>query len=200
MTPEKLLRLLKRTIQRQRLHRHLKSADPLKVIVGAASSSYEGWYATDRDLLDIRSASDWKRLFRPASIDRLLAEHVLEHLSEAECRTALQESFHYLKVGGLFRIAVPDGYRRDTAYLEEVRPPKDGHKMLFTIDTLLPLLHDCGFHSTALEFFDAQERFHHRPWDSGDGSVQRSYRFDRQKDFKRGELYYTSLIVDARKP
>ena len=200
MSFRKFLRPLKRTIQIQILRNRMNSVQPLHVILGAGSSCYEGWHSTDRHILDITSASDWKRLFRPASIDRLLAEHVLEHLSEPECRVALQESFRYLKAGGVFRIAVPDGYRRDPVYQEEIGPPKDGHQTLFTIDTLLPLLKDCGFQTTALEFFDAKEQFHHYPWDPNDGYVQRSYRFDQQEDFKRGGLYYTSLIVDAGKP
>ena len=50
-----------------------------------------------------------------------------------------------------------------------------------------------------LEYFDADEEFHSVRWDSTDGHVKRSVRFDDQVAFKRSDLYYTSLIVDAVK-
>ena len=80
-----------------------------------------------------------------------MAEHVLEHLSESECILALQQCRLYLRHGGLLRLAVPDGYRRDSAYMAEVTPPKDGHKMLFTVDSLVSMLESAGFRAVPLE-------------------------------------------------
>jgi predicted SAM-dependent methyltransferase len=77
--------------------------------------------------------------------------------------------------------------------------PRDGHKVVFTIDNLVPLLESVGFQVTPLEYFDANEEFHARPWDEREGHIKRSIRFDDQVAFKRGEMYYTSIIVDARK-
>ena len=37
------------------------------------------------------------------------------------------------------------------------------------------------------------------PWDEREGHIKRSIRFDDQVAFQRGEMYYTSIIVDARK-
>jgi predicted SAM-dependent methyltransferase len=175
-------------------------ARPLNVIIGAGPTKLPGWFHTDKEILDISSPDDWRNLFEPESIDRLFAEHVLEHLSEAEGRTALKESYGYLRRGGLFRIAVPDGYRRDAAYVAEASPPNDGHQVFYRIDTLIPLLVSLGFSVTPLEYFDQNEQFHAEPWDESNGLVMRSVRFDRQEDFRRGNLYYTSLIVDAHKP
>ena len=62
------------------------------------------------------------------------------------------------------------------------------------------MLERTGFEVRPLEYFDADERFHAASWDSADGYVKRSVRFDDQVAFKRGDLYYTSLIVDAVKP
>lgn len=183
-----------------RLHKQLATAQLLNVVVGSASTSYPGWFQTDQEVLDITSPNDWCKLFAPESIDRLLAEHVLEHLTEAECRIALGEAFRYLKQGGLFRIAVPDGYRRDAPYVAEVSPPNAGHQVLYNMNTLVPLLEGVGFAVEPLEYFDEQENFHARPWDENEGMITRSHRFDKQQDFQRGELFYTSLIVDARKP
>lgn len=186
--------------RRQALRREANSAKPLNVILGSGPVTYPGWIATDSEVLDVISVRDWKRLFPPCSIDRLMAEHLFEHLSDSECTIAFMECFRYLKPGGLLRIAVPDGNRKDTDYVEEVTPPKDGHKMLFTVEDLMKRLVQTGFDVTPLEYFDAKEEFHCYPWDETDGLIRRSARYDTQERFKRGRLYYTSLIVDARKP
>jgi predicted SAM-dependent methyltransferase len=181
------------------LRKQMGSTRPLNVVIGAGGTAFEGWFSTDSNILDITSPHDWRKLFKPESIDRLLSEHVLEHLSEPECKMALTQCYRYLKPGGLLRIAVPDGYRKDADYVAEVSPPKDGHQVLFTVDTLVPLLESVGFRATPLEYFDAQETFHFFQWDEADGYIERSLRFDTQEEFKRDNLFYTSLIVDAKK-
>lgn len=191
---------IRRKYNIDRLRRQIRSSAPLKVVIGGGQTSYEGWIFTDRDLLDITNPRDWSSLFDPDSIDRLLCEHVLEHLSETEGVIALTESYRHLKPGGLMRIAVPDGFRRDPAYVAEASPPNAGHQVFYNIDTLPPLLVSVGFSVLPLEYFDQNEQFHAQSWDESDGLIMRSARFDTQKDFQRGELYYTSLIVDARKP
>lgn len=185
---------------RRQLHRQIRSARPLNIVIGGGQTSYAGWTKTDRDILDITKADDWAKLFEPESIDRILCEHVLEHLTEADCKVALAQCYRHLRPGALIRIAVPDGYRRDAAYVAEASPPKDGHEVLYNIESLTRLLEWAGLVVTPLEYFDAAEQFHARDWNESDGFIMRSVRFDTQKDFQRGELYYTSLIVDARKP
>jgi len=176
------------------------NARPLKVILGAGSVTVPGWIETDADLLDVTSVRSWERLFLPDSIDRLMSEHVFEHLSDSQCTAALAHCFHYLKPGGLLRVAVPDGHRRDPEYVREVVPPKDGHQLLFTVESLVERLTGVGFEATPLEYFDEAEQFHSLPWEEADGLIRRSVRYDTQERFRRGRLYYTSLIVDARKP
>src|SRR5437899_2395019 len=116
---------VRRNANVRKVRRMARSTRPLNVVIGGAQSAYEGWLTTDLDILDIVSPSDWTDLFEPSSIDHLLAEHVFEHLSERECEIAFAECYKYLRPGGLLRIAVPDGYRRDPAYVAEVTPPKD---------------------------------------------------------------------------
>jgi predicted SAM-dependent methyltransferase len=181
------------------LRKQIGAARPLKVVLGAGPTTFSGWLQTDKELLDVTSPSDWSALFEPASIDSLLSEHMLEHLSPEDARVALGECYRYLKPGGLFRIAVPDGYRRDPAYVAEAAPPNDGHQVFYNVDTLTAALQEAGFKTTALEYFDAGENFHAIPWDEKDGYIQRSVRFDSQQDFRRGDLFYTSVIIDARK-
>lgn len=171
----------------------------MNVVIGASGQTFDGWVSTDVECLDLTSPQAWERMFKVNSIDRLLIEHVLEHLSEEECRAGLAECHRYLKPGGLLRIAVPDGYRRDEEYVAAVSPPIYGHQILFTVDTLSALLESFGFSVTPLEYFDAQGEFHACPWDVVDGYVSRSSRFDRREEFRYKDVFYTSLIVDARK-
>ena len=181
------------------LRKQLSNANPLRVVLGAGPTRFEGWFQTDKELLDVTSRDDWSILFKPESIDSLLSEHLFEHLTEAQARVAAAECYRYLKPGGLFRVAVPDGYRGDAAYVNEAAPPNDGHQVFYNINTLSALLEGVGFQTTALEYFDAQEQFHAIPWDEKDGMIRRSVRFDTQQDFQRDGLFYTSLIIDARK-
>lgn len=195
-----LLQPLRTAARVRAVRADVKTVRPLNVILGAGPVAMPGWVSTDSEVLDVTSSRAWKRLFAPASIDRLMAEHLFEHLSDAECGRAFTDCFRYLKSGGLLRIAVPDGHRKDAEYVEEVSPPKDGHQLLFTVDDLMQRLVRVGFRVTPLEYFDAKEEFHCYPWKEEDGLIRRSARYDQQERFKRGTLYYTSLIVDARKP
>lgn len=181
------------------LRKQFSNANPLRVILGAGPITFDGWFQTDKELLDVTSPEDWSILFKPESIDYVMSEHMLEHLSEDEARIAARECYRYLKPGGLFRVAVPDGFRRDAAYVKEAAPPNDGHKVFYNVNTLTALLEGVGFKTTPLEYFDAEEQFRAITWDEKDGMIRRSARFDKQQDFQRDGLFYTSLIIDARK-
>lgn len=194
-----LSRQLSRKRRIRRLRTLMRSAAPLRVVIGAGPTQFPGWFQTDKEILDVTRPVDWGELFELDSIDFLLSEHMLEHLSEGDASIALKECYGYLKPTGLFRIAVPDGYRRDRVYLEEASPPKDGHQVLYNVDTLTAALENVGFITKALEYFDAREQFHSTPWDESEGLIQRSCRFDKQKEFQRGDLFYTSVVIDARK-
>ncbi len=204
MAPESLkqsafYRGLSRKRRVRALRERIAAATPLNVVIGAGATEFPGWINTDREVLDIVSPRDWAGLFAVNSIDHMLAEHVWEHLSKEQGRIAAGECYRYLKPGGLFRTAVPDGYRRDPAYVAEASPPNDGHQVLYNIDTFTELLESAGFMVTPLEYFDADEQFHAVPWNEQEGHVQRSIRFDSQTAFQRDGMFYTSLIVDARK-
>ena len=181
----------------------MRSAQPVKIIVGSGGTLLGGWISTDLETLDITSPHDWRRLFEPDCIDRILAEHVLEHLSERDCRMSLGECFCYLKPGGLLRIAVPDGFHPDPAYKKYVRPGGTGagagdHKVLYNYKLITEKLEAAGFEVRLLEYWDETGKFHFHEWSSEDGHVFRSKLFDpRNRD---GSLEYTSLIVDAIKP
>jgi predicted SAM-dependent methyltransferase len=181
----------------------MKSTSSVNIIIGAGQTELDTWFSTNLDTLDITSYHDWQRLFEPETIDRILAEHVWEHLSEVDSEKALAECYRYLKRGGMIRIAVPDGFHPDPAYVEYVRPGGKGggsedHKILYNYKRLTKKLEHSGFRVKLLEYWDENGQFHFRDWSSEDGHVFRSKRFDRRN--RSGSLTYTSLIVDAIKP
>jgi predicted SAM-dependent methyltransferase len=132
-----------------------------------------------------------------------LAEHVWEHLGSRQAIIANANCFEFLRPGGRLRIAVPDGFHPDPAYIEYVRPGgtgagADDHKVLYNYKLISEELKNVGFEFRLLEYWDENGQFHFQEWSSEDGHISRSKRYDpRNQD---GSLTYTSLIVDAIKP
>jgi predicted SAM-dependent methyltransferase len=158
---------------------------PVKVIIGSGYTHYKGWIHTDIDTFNILKKDNWNKYFQPDRIDRL------------------QLCFTYLKPGGALRIAIPDGFHPDPAYIEKVRPGgtgdgADDHKVLYNYKLLTQWLQEVGFEVNLLEYFDENGKFQKRPWSSEQGYIKRSA--DNDSRNAGGKLVYTSLIVDAVKP
>jgi len=62
----------------------------------------------------------------PGSADCVYCSHILEHLSRADCHTALKNTFDLLKPGGVFRLVLPDTYRLAAAYVRAFRAGDPG--------------------------------------------------------------------------
>lgn len=181
--------------------RALAQQRPCRVVVGAGGIEHPGWLLTDRDEVDLLQDPTWQRLFQTDSIQAILAEHVWEHLTPDDGRTAARQCHKYLAPGGYLRLAVPDGNHPDEQYIDWVKPNGSGagaddHKVLYNLSSLTEVLESAGFDVEPLEHFDGQGTFHAVDWRPEDGLVRRSARFD---DRNRDGLRYTSLIVDARK-
>jgi len=193
----------RQTRKRRALKRALRMQSVNKIIVGASDTQYEGWVATNKEILDLLVERDWADCFKPNSLDAILAEHVWEHLSLGDGAKAVTNCFTYLKQGGLLRVAVPDGFHSDADYIAQVKPGgygpgADDHKVLYNYRTLSALLENAGYKVRLLEWFDEQGNFHHEDWNAVDGFVMRSTRFDQRNKDK--PTAYTSLIIDASKP
>jgi predicted SAM-dependent methyltransferase len=176
------------------------SKTPLRVIFGAGVRKQKGWLSTDITHLDILLKEDWQRYFKEGSIDAMFAEHVWEHLTEAEA--AARNCFAYLKPGSYLRVAVPDGFHPSREYRDAVRPMgsgpgSDDHKVLFTHISLSRVFESAGFEVELLEYFDESGEFYHKEWESDAGHVKRSMRFDERNG--DGNLNHTSIILDAWK-
>ena len=175
---------------------------PINMVVGSMYSVYKGWIHSDIETLNLLKKSDWQKYFDENSIHRILAEHVWEHLTPEEGKLAFLHCYQFLKPGGFLRVAVPDGYHPDPAYIDYVKPGgtgegADDHKILYNYQIMSGFLQEIGFTVKPLEYFDEHGQFHKNPWNVEDGMVRRSADHDDRN--KGGKLGYTSLIIDAFK-
>ena len=181
----------------------LNNNGDIKIVVGSEGIYDKGWISTEVHFLDLLKPNDWIKYFREASISKILAEHVWEHLSYEDGCIAAQTCFKFLKEGGgRLRIAVPDGFHPGKEYIDHVKPGgigpgADDHKILYNYKSITEMLTQAGFEVTLLEYFDESAIFHNINWDKNDGFVRRSIKFDERN--KDGRPNYTSLIVDAIK-
>lgn len=82
---------------------------------------------------DVQYADIVKGLPLPAdSCDAIYCCHVLEHLSLEDCRTALRNTYRYLKLGGLFRCVVPDLEQQVRTYAGDPKPSAAGEFLSYT--------------------------------------------------------------------
>lgn len=201
-----LLRHVRRAVRdglaERRLRRAVAAGAPLRVVLGGDPPEAD-WLGSDIGFFDITEEASWRRLFGgPGRIDRLLAEHVFEHIPPDRVPAALANAHAYLKPGGSLRIAVPDGGNPDPDYRRHVEPGGIGpgaadHRQLFTVAGLSRLLADAGFSVEPQEWFDAAGTFHAEPWRPERGFVHRSRTHGiPNRSFASSHL---SLIVDGIK-
>jgi predicted SAM-dependent methyltransferase len=187
---------------------------PSKIIVGAGNTFQNGFFSLQHKHLDVRNRQQWQRVFRPNSLDTVLSEHVLEHLDLREAEGAARNIWEFLRCGGRWRIAVPDGFHTNANYLNWVSPDSRGerflamfrekdepnHKRLWNYQTLSNFLAHHGFMIALLEWFDANGQFHRRSWNEADGKIHRRAGSGWSNFLSViTDAPYTSLIVDAKK-
>lgn len=177
------------------------SSDPLNIIIGSEKTAYNNWLPTNIESLNLLEISSFENLFGQKKATRFLAEHVFEHISYADALTALKNCYQFMEKGGSIRIAVPDGFHPNKDYIDMVKPGGHGegahdHKLLYDYKQLSKVLQDAGFETTLLEYYDEQQQFHFNDWNSEDGHIIRSRRFDKRFNEPLG---YSSLIVDGTK-
>ncbi len=180
-----------------------KNRQQINIVIGSSGTADKNWISTEQSWLDITNFESWSRHFVPGQIDRILAEHVLEHLSQVETVNALKNIYLFLRPGGYIRVAVPDGNHPSRTYIEQVRPGGTGagaldHKILYTFTSLQELFISQGFSVSKLEFFDNLKAFHMLKWVREDGMIFRSYEHDERN--QGGINNYSSIIIDAKKP
>lgn len=177
----------------------------MKVIIGAGNTSQEGWISTNEDQLNLLDSNSFNSFFCHNKASAMVAEHVWEHLTYEEAKTAAVICFNYLEDGGYIRVAVPDGYFQDEDYLKlvgiggpgPIDHPAYSHKVLYNYKKLVEIFKSAGFSISLLEFCDENGVFHYKYWNPIDGKIGRSLRFDTRNSV--GKLGMPSIIIDAHK-
>jgi predicted SAM-dependent methyltransferase len=193
---------LKKIILKKKIEKKIQQSSDLKIIIGAAHTEIDGWISTNRDVLDLLKPDRWQRLLGEPKIKAILAEHVWEHLTEADALFAAQLCYKFLKPGGYMRVAVPDGYFPNQEYIDYVKPGghgagSDDHKVLYNYKTFKSVFENAGFKVDLLEYFDEGGQFCESTWNAEDGMIFRSKRFDERNT--DSEIKYSSIIIDAKK-
>lgn len=92
--------------------------------------------------------------FKDGSVDKILAEHVCEHVSAPDCLRFFEECHRILKPGGVLRVCVPVLDRiQDYAHLRDL-VVGHGHMVVFNLSNLITLLHIAGFERVTEEIID----------------------------------------------
>jgi predicted SAM-dependent methyltransferase len=110
------------------------------------------------------------------SVDRILAEEVLEHLSMPDVGQLLMECYRILKPGGMMRIGVPDyNHPKDSFTLKLGYDPRyPNHKILTTYSVMLNLLERTPFQRFEFYHFWDKGEFIHKPIDYSMGVIKRT--------------------------
>lgn len=199
----RLVELLINVLNLLRLRRQIRllviSNVPIKLVIGAGGTRLSGWVNTDLPVFDALCSIHWRFVFSNFRIDRILAEHVVEHWTETQFRTFLNITRQFLSEGAFIRLAVPDGFHPDPGYIEGVRPNgiwagADDHKMLYDYVFVTKLLSEEKYGCRLLEYFDESGQFHCTQWDVLDGFIERSAFHDPRNGVQQHK--YTSLIFD----
>jgi predicted SAM-dependent methyltransferase len=98
-----------RPVMRRKLER-LRLRSPLKLNLGSGYRPLESF--VNIDLVGAPVDLAWNILdgipFADGTVDAVLSEHVLEHVTLPQGQRVLQEAFRVLRPGGILRVAVPD--------------------------------------------------------------------------------------------
>ncbi|OJJ23686.1 hypothetical protein BKI52_04865 [marine bacterium AO1-C] len=178
---------------------YAKRNKKVNLIIGGRSTNYPGWFTTDYYTLDVTKHQHYTKYFSSRKIDKILAEHVLEHLTIDQIEAMLENVKQFASENINVRIAVPDGYHADQNYIEQVKPNGTGvgsedHKNLFTYQSLSEVFEKSGFKTYLVEYWDEKGVFHQGYTNDDKGYVKRSLINDPRNNDKKP--HYTSLIID----
>jgi predicted SAM-dependent methyltransferase len=181
--------------------KYIDNFSQINLIIGAGGTNYEGWIASDFDYFDITSKNDWNIFFtsKNKKFNRLLAEHVIEHIEQEKVELLLMLASKNAKAGSTFRIAVPDGFFPNEKYIASVIPGGNGpgaldHKALYNYKTLTKVINRCNLKCRLIEYYDEDANFH-SVYDDNNGYIRRCLVNDKRNT--NGDIKYTSLITDV---
>ena len=183
-------------------HFYLNTHKRINLIIGAGPTRFKGWFPTDIVTLDVTNEKCFQKYFKSKKIEKILAEHVLEHLTDSDLDLMINNFYMYSTKNVNIRIAVPDGFHKDENYINTVKPGGTGegaedHKHLFTYKTLSVKFKKYGFVPHLKEYWNDAGEFDTNYSNDENGYVIRSFINDKRN--ADGLPHYTSLIIDFRK-
>lgn len=189
-------------IVRKNFARKISSIRRLKIVIGASNTEYKGWISTNKNLLDITDIFSFKKILKYETVDNFLAEHVFEHLTKEQGKLSTDNFYKFLKISGVLRIAVPDGFFPNREYINSTKPGGYGagaydHKVLYNYISIKKIFDQNKFKINYLEYFDEYGKFHKKKLSTRNGFIIRSKYNDKRN--RNGKINYTSLIIDAVK-
>lgn len=138
------------------------SEPKMKINFGCGSNLLEGWINKDAEC-DIRKPLP----FADGVADRILAEHVVEHVTHQEAWSFFVECKRVLKRGGVLRVAIPDITRMQKKMTDEYRNAvkagghgdnpiraavfEHGHQAAWNQELLMTFLTAIGFKAEKVE-------------------------------------------------
>lgn len=181
---------------------YLLKHEEINLIIGSGKTHFKNWFSTDIETLNVTKESDFKKFFHSKKIDRVLAEHVIEHLTSEEINTMLNNIYKYSSPKINIRIAVPDGFHNDPEYILKVKPGGTGegasdHKHLFNYKSLQQVAKERNFKVELIEYWDENGEFHSNYKNDEKGYIRRSFLNDARNS--NNAPRYTSLIIDLKK-
>ncbi|MBU2569372.1 MAG: hypothetical protein KJ725_04920 [Gammaproteobacteria bacterium] len=203
---------------------NLRGNKPLLLNVGAGGTSYPGWISAEKKQLDITKPNTFSGVFPLGSIKAILAEHVVEHITEEEFIGFMIGIREFLRNDACIRIAVPDAlhpsiYVRDLTRPGGLEPGADDHKEFYSVYKMRNISEKTGYKLIPVEYFDHDGLFRYKEEDWSCGYIARSFRnyrgrFTSNEDeykkmiestpselryqFSELNMSYTSLIVDFK--
>jgi predicted SAM-dependent methyltransferase len=204
---ERIIRVrkfLRYSLRKRRLKIAIRENNTIKIIVGAAETYQRGWFATNEQWLDITKDSHWKNLFDDKkNISHIVAEHVFEHLTEADTLNALKNMANHLITGGRVRIAVPDGFNPCQDYIKHVciggiGDDAEDHKQLLNVQSLTDMMIQSGFEVEHIEGYQSDGQLIKKDWCLFHGFIRRSRKNNPDNSWNFPDAS-TSLIVDGIK-
>lgn len=185
----------------------------VNLILGAALTKQKSWFSTNQEWFDIVQKSHWDRLFNANKsptrnrVKRVLAEHVFEHLTLYEMRSAMNLIYKNMVFGGSLRIAVPDGNNPNQEYrnhcgINGIGADASDHKQFITFELLRDEVEKIGFKCILIEGYLENKKLISIPFKCELGHVMRSRSNQTIIHPKEGWGFVdanSSLIVDCLK-
>lgn len=122
---------------------------PVYAQFGSGGNQLQGWHNHEQHDADITKPLP----YAPNSVDKVLAEHVVEHVSGPDGFRFFQEVYRILKPGGVFYVCVPILDRLTPEHAIDIIVGH-GHLMVYNKQNLSKMLNLAGFNDIKEPNFD----------------------------------------------